>query len=74
MRVGDQQKLTLEALDAQGKSVGGLGAITWSTSDAKVASINGNGNIRAEGVGRATITASVGGRSISAVVDVQAKK
>jgi uncharacterized protein YjdB len=74
MRVGDQQRLTVEALDAAGRPINGLGAITWATSDAKVASVVGNGNVRAEGVGRATITVTVDGRSVSAAIEVQAKK
>ena len=74
LRVGDQQKLTLTALDAQGNAVNGLGAISWTSSDAKVATLNGNGNVRAAGEGRATITATVDGRSVSAGVEVQARK
>jgi uncharacterized protein YjdB len=74
MRVGDQQRLTVEALDAAGRPVNGLGSIAWTTSDARVVALNGSGNVRAQAVGRATITATVDGRSASAAIEVQAKK
>ena len=71
MRVGQQSKLTLTALDAAGKVLD-VGAISWSTSDAKIAILNGNGNVRGVAVGTATITATVAGRSATATVQVTA--
>ena len=71
LRVGDQVKLTLQALDASGKEVD-VGSINWTSSDTKIVSINGNGNIRGQAVGSATVTATVAGRSASVTVQVRA--
>jgi uncharacterized protein YjdB len=73
MRVGDQAKLTATAVDAAGRPVGGLGSAVWSTSNAAVASMMGNGNVRAARAGTAFVTATMGGRSGSVSVVVTAK-
>jgi alpha-amylase len=71
VRVGQQSRLTLTALDASG-AVLDVGSITWATSDARIAILNGNGNVRGVAVGTATITATVAGRSATATVRVTA--
>ena len=73
LRVGDQVKLDVEALDRNGRAITGLGAPSWATSDDRVASLRGNGNVRGESVGRASVTATLGGRSVSALVEVRAR-
>lgn len=71
VRRGEQGKLTLTALDAAGKVVD-VGAITWTSSDTRIATLNGNGNVRGVAVGTATITATVAGRSATVTVQVVA--
>ncbi len=44
--------------------------VTWSSSDSGVATVDGNGVITAVSVGTATITATAGGKSASATVNV----
>ena len=73
LRVGDMIRFDVVALDRNGNPVNGLGAASWSTTDGRVASLRGNGNVRAEAVGSASVTASLGGRSISALVEVRAR-
>ena len=73
LRVGEQAKLDVEALDRHGQPIGGLGAPAWSTSDDRVVSLRGNGNVRGESVGRASVTAMLRGRSVSALVEVRAR-
>ena len=63
--------MTLTARDASG-AVLDVGSITWTTSDARIATLNGNGNVRGVAVGTATITATVAGRSATATVRVTA--
>jgi alpha-amylase len=60
----------VDAFDAAGKPVD-VGPIAWSTSDPKVVSLNGNGNLRGQAAGTATITATVGGRSASITIQVR---
>ena len=73
LRVGDMMRFDVEALDRNGQPVGGLGAAAWTTTDARVVSLRGNGNVRAEAVGTASVTAALGGRSISALIEVRAR-
>ena len=49
---------------------GGSGAITWSTSDKKVAEVDSNGEITAKGMGTATIKAVRNGITMSCTVKV----
>jgi uncharacterized protein YjdB len=70
MRVGDQSRLTVAGVTAQGTTVNTMGPISWTTSNSAVVTINGNGNVRAGGVGSATVTATVRGLSVSAGVVV----
>lgn len=49
------------------------GSVTWSTSNAGVASVNSNGVVTANGAGTATITASSGGVSATCAVTVKPK-
>ncbi|MCI9120772.1 MAG: hypothetical protein HFG00_04490 [Oscillibacter sp.] len=45
-------------------------AITWSSSNTAVATVDGSGNVTPVGVGQATITASWDGRSLSCIIRV----
>ena len=44
--------------------------LAWTTSDASVATVGGDGTVSAVGVGVATVTAAIDGRSASAEVEV----
>lgn len=71
--VGATQQFTATAVDSYGKTVSGV-SITWATSDATVATVNGSGLVTATGFGTGsascTITATGGGKSGSVTVDV----
>ena len=58
--VGGTQQLTAAARDAKGAALTGR-AVTWSTSDAAVATGSATGLVTAVGVGSATLTALVEG-------------
>lgn len=45
-------------------------AVTWSSNNKSVVSVDGNGKLTAEGVGKATITAKCGGKSATCTVEV----
>ena len=45
-------------------------AISWSTSNAAVATVDGNGNVTPVGKGQATITASWDGQSLKCIIRV----
>lgn len=71
--VGQTLQLTATAVDSYGKTVSGV-SITWGSSDATVATVNGSGLVTATGFGTGsascTITATGGGKSGSVAVDV----
>ena len=46
--------------------------VTWTSSDTTIASVNKNGVITAVSEGKATITATVNGKSASCIVNVKA--
>ena len=46
-------------------------AVTWSTSDGSVAKVSRKGVVTAKGVGKATITAAVGGKKLACAVTVK---
>ena len=67
MRKNSSMKLTAEV-----KGVSKQPAITWTSSDESVATVDGNGKVRAKNVGRALITASakVAGHTIEGYYNV----
>jgi len=71
--VGNTVQFTATAVDSYGKTVSGV-SITWSSSDATVATVNGGGLVTATGYGTGTasctITATGGGKTGSVAVDV----
>ena len=67
--LGDTLRLTAEAFDANGRAVAGA-EFEWASSDDAVATVDGSGLVTAAGNGQATITASAGGASGTAMVTV----
>ncbi|MDB4908730.1 MAG: hypothetical protein JWO05_3514 [Gemmatimonadetes bacterium] len=57
---GDRRKFSASAKDARGNAIVSP-AVTWRSSDERVASVDADGTVTARGDGRATITASVNG-------------
>ena len=70
VRVGESASLAAEVLDASGAVVPGR-TIEWSSSSVSVASVNANGVVTGIAPGNATITATSGDVSGTAVVSVQ---
>ena len=68
---GGTAQLSATARDAGGQALGGKSA-TWSSDNPSVASVGGTGTVTAVAPGSATITATIDGRSASAVVTVTA--
>ena len=66
---GETVQLTAEALDANGDAVAGA-VFSWESTDVPVATVDAAGVVTAAGNGAATITASAGSASGSAVVTV----
>jgi uncharacterized protein YjdB len=71
VQVGQSAQLTATPRDAGGNALSGR-VVTWATSNAAVASVNGSGLVTGAGAGTATITASSEGQSGSAAVAVTA--
>ena len=67
--LGSTLQLTAEAFDGNGHAVAGA-EFSWESSDAVIATVDGMGLVTAVGNGEATITASTGSASGSAVVTV----
>jgi uncharacterized protein YjdB len=71
LAVGGTAKFDVSGVDAAGGKVEGL-TLTFASSDAKVATVGGDGTITAVGPGSATVTASEPtGKSITATVNVK---
>ncbi len=68
--LGDSVRLTAEARDQNGRVIAGA-AVTWSSSDASVATIDASGLVTASGNGQATITARAAPVSGTAAVTVR---
>ena len=64
LETGDQPSLTATLTDASGRVLQGRG-ITWTTSDAAIATVSATGIVSARGVGPVTITATSEGKSAS---------
>jgi Tol biopolymer transport system component len=71
LETGDVFSLTATVTDASGRVLSGR-AITWSTSNALVATIAPNGQVTARGTGDVTLTATSEGKtgSVTSFVDV----
>ena len=61
--------MSATTLDASGNTLTGR-TVTWSTSDAAIASVNTSGSVTGESIGEATITATSEGRNGSASITV----
>ncbi len=70
MLAGSTEQLTATAKDAQGSTIAGAPAASWKTSNTGVATVTASGLVTAVGNGSATITATISGKSASAVVTV----
>lgn len=71
MAIGQTVQLTASVLDENGQPVADA-EVTWSSSDAGVASVSGQGLVTAVAIGTAQITASAGSASASVPVTVMA--
>src|SRR5690606_17441124 len=67
--VGATAQLTATVTDGNGHAIEGV-SITWSSSDAAVASVTSSGVVRGNGEGKATITAKAGDKTASVSVTV----
>jgi len=67
--VGQTVQLAATPKDANGNALSGR-VVTWATSNASVATVNGSGLVTAAAAGSATITATSEGRSGTATVTV----
>jgi serine/threonine-protein kinase len=70
--VGSSVRLGASAYDQRGSSMAGR-SFTWSSSDPRVAQVSADGLVTGIAEGTAEITASNGGRSGTATVDVSAR-
>ena len=50
---------------------GAAGQVTWSTSDAKVVTVDSDGTLHPQGQGTAEVTATVGGKTLTCIVRVR---
>lgn len=71
LTVGATAALTATARDAGGNALSGR-AVSWTSSDANVASVDGGGTVRGVAPGAAQITATVEGRTASVSIVVAA--
>lgn len=69
LTVGESVALMAEVQDAQGNALAGR-AVTWTTSNQAVATVEGNGIVTATGAGLVTIAASHGGFRDSVLITV----
>src|SRR5690606_2679766 len=64
LTVGETQRLTARALDANGNGISDV-TFTWRSSNTSVATVNSTGLVTARASGRATITVTADGKSAS---------
>ena len=69
LAVGETAQITATPRDANGNALSGR-TVTWATSNAAVATVNGNGLVTGVAAGSATITATSEGKSATAAVTV----
>jgi hypothetical protein len=67
--VGATTQLTATALDDRGRAVSGL-PVSWSSANPSIASVDGSGVVTGHAPGEVEVTASVGGLSGTALVEV----
>lgn len=70
LEVGDERTVGVRLLDAQGEEMEGP-APQWSSLEPSVATIDGTGRTRAQGIGVTTIRAEVEGKSASFLLTVR---
>lgn len=70
LAVGQQQALTVSGQFANGATGPVTSPVIWTTSDAQVAAVSSSGAVMAVGVGRAVVTADVGGLQAQATISV----
>ena len=68
--LGETARFTAEVRDQNGQVMAGA-AVAWASSDASIASVDASGQATSVGNGTATITATVGSVSGSAMVTVE---
>ena len=68
--LGETVRLSVTVRDQHGQTMTGVN-VTWTSSDASVASVSSDGLVTAAGNGTATVTCSVGGVSDTADVTVE---
>jgi uncharacterized protein YjdB len=71
LAIGRTQQLTATMRDADGNLLTGR-AVTWTTTDVNVATVNSLGLVTAVGAGSASITATIDGRIAAAAITVTA--
>jgi len=69
--VGHAAKLNATPRDASGNALAGR-SVSWSSSNANIASVDNNGTVSGVAAGNATITASSEGKSATAAITVKA--
>src|SRR4029077_10769174 len=69
LQTGQTVQLTATARDASGNTLSGR-AMTWTSTNASVATVNGSGLVTGAGAGSATITATSEGQSGTSSVTV----
>ena len=67
--VGNTATATATGVDQFGASIA-TGTVTWSTGDAAVATVNGNGVVMGVGLGQTQVVATAGGKTAQAPVTV----
>jgi hypothetical protein len=72
LTVGEKVQLHVVPRDAAGKVVSEKG-VRWLSTDARVASVTGNGMVQAVAEGHAVVTASLGGNTASITLNVAPK-
>ncbi|MFN8581009.1 MAG: Ig-like domain-containing protein [Gemmatimonadaceae bacterium] len=70
LRPGQSSQFTATAVDDQGNPVSGAGSATWQSSAPSVATVDGNGTVRAVTVGTTAIQATIKGINGSRTITV----
>lgn len=69
VRIGTSVPLAAQVLDAEGSTLTGR-AVTWTSSNAAVATVSASGSVTAVAAGATTVTATSEGRSATAAITV----